>query len=254
MKNCYYAPPESISGDTVIFPEEEAHHAARVHRAKTGDEARVVDGEGRWYRVRLEILGRKSVVGSILEVRGDVGEPSYELTIGVGLLKNTSRFEIFLEKAVELGVRRIVPLVTRRSEKSRLKTVRARSILISAMKQTGRSRLVELDEPIKIRKWFKNGLDGEAGLNAMCHEEADVATSLAGLIRTIEPRRKATVLVGPEGGFSPEEVEKARTLGFEIVSLGSRRLRTETAAISVAATFMALEYERSPGGSERGPA
>lgn len=234
----FYAPPDALSGETIIFPDDEAHHAARVLRVKTGDEAIIVDGEGKWYRVRLDVLGRKSVIGAILERRENVGEPDYDLTIAVALLKNPSRFETFVEKAVELGACRIVPLITKRTEKSRLKMSRANAILVSAMKQSGRSRLVALDEPVKIRKWYKSEFDKNGEFLAICHETAPMDSDLASLLKRTESYSRAIVMVGPEGGFTDEEIERACERGFQPVSLGPRRLRTETAAMSVAAIFM----------------
>ena len=121
MTTFFYAPPPARQGDHITLPEEEARHATRVLRKKSGDEILVVDGEGGWFRTRLETVGKDAVVGQVVEQHRDVGEPGYALTVGMALLKNTGRFETFLEKAVELGVAAIVPLVTARTEKGHLK-------------------------------------------------------------------------------------------------------------------------------------
>ena len=114
---------------------------------RTGDEIVVVDGEGGWYRVRLDHVDRSNAAGVILETRREVGEPAYVLSIGLGLLKNRGRFETFLEKAVELGVGEVIPLQTLRTEVAHLKMQRAGKVIVAAMKQSGRSRLVRLAEP-----------------------------------------------------------------------------------------------------------
>jgi len=231
----YYVPPENIRGNTLVLPDEEAHHAIRVLRAKAGDEIVVVDGEGGWYRVQLETVERRAVTGRILNEVREVGEPPYHLTVGMALLKNPGRFEIFLEKAVELGVGRIVPLQTERTEKENFKASRAKNILIAAMKQSGRSRLVQLDEPLPFHALVSESVDG---LRLLCSEQ----TGMEHLITTVLERdrlaRKITVLIGPEGGFSDAEVERAEQAGFEVVSLGSRRLRAETAALTAVTAVM----------------
>jgi len=234
----FYAPPEAVAEGIVRFPEDEAHHAVRVLRLSTGDEVAVVDGSGNWYRVTLNVVGRKEVVGKVLEQRSLVGEPSYELTVGVGMLKSLPRFETFLEKAVELGVTRIVPLVTERSEKARLKTKRASQILVAAMKQCGRSRLVELADPIKLRKWLKTLPEEDDAFRAVCHEAASGEYNLTRALQSEPAGLRLLVLVGPEGGFSEEEIDDLNGAGFSVVSLGPRRFRTETAAMLAAAAVM----------------
>lgn len=238
MTTFFYAPPSSRQGNRITLPEEEARHATRVLRKKPGDEILVVDGEGGWFRTRLEEVGKNAVVGEIVEQRRDVGEPGYRLTVGMALLKNTGRFETFLEKAVELGVAAVVPLVTARTEKARLKKARAENILVAAMKQSERSRLVRLEEPTDVRVWLaeKAGRDDAQAL--ICHEatasEQSIYRALAG--RPDAPRIE--VLVGPEGGFSEDEVAAAEKAGFAPVSLGPRRLRAETAALTATAAVM----------------
>jgi len=238
MKNTFYSAPESISDGTVQFGEDEAHHAVRVLRVRTGDEAVVVDGKGNSYAVTLKVVGRKSLIGSVKDMRVGVGEPVYDLTVAVGMLKNIARFETFVEKAVELGVRRIVPLITKRSEKARLKARRIDAILISAMKQSGRSRLTEVQDPVKLRKWLKDLPPAAGSLRAICHEGAPTDQSLAAILEGASSVDPLLVAVGPEGGFEDEELGYAAAAGFRIVSLGPRRLRTETAAMVSAATVM----------------
>ena len=148
MTTSFYAPPSAFrEPDYVALPEEEAAHAVQVLRKRLGDEIVVVDGDGGWYRVRLDQLDRRKAAGEILERRREVGEPVYALSIGLSLLKSRHRFETFLEKAVELGVGEVLPLMTHRTEQRRFRVDRARKILLAAMKQSGRCRLVRLAEP-----------------------------------------------------------------------------------------------------------
>lgn len=242
FKHTFFAPPEAVIDSTISFSDTESHHATRVLRVRTGDEVAVVDGEGNWYRVSVEVLGRKRVLGSILEHRSNVGEPGYHLTVGVGMLKNATRFETFLEKAVELGVSQVIPLVTKRSEKSRIKKRRVETILTSAMKQSGRSRRIRLDDPVKFKKWMKQRSLDNSEFRAICHEGASSDQNLESALLNGRSKRKMVLLVGPEGGFTDEELDQAAEKGFMVVSLGPRRLRTETAAIVSAATIMLSNY------------
>ena len=238
MKHTFFAPPEAISGDTIVLPDDEARHAVRVLRTRTGDEAAVVDGAGMWYRIAVEVVGRKNLVGRILERRPEHGEPAFHLTIAICPLKNMARFEVFAEKATELGLSRITPVITKRSERSRLKASRLRGILTASMKQCGRSRLVRVDEPVKLKRFLKSADGSDSDFKGICHESAPPDRSLAAILRARGLPARATVLVGPEGGFTDEEIEMAGSHGFEILSLGERRLRAETAAITVSAAFM----------------
>ena len=157
-----------------------------------------------------------------------------DVTLGVGLLKNAGRFETMLEKATELGVRRIVPLVTGRTESDRLRMDRSRGILVSAMKQSGRARLPELDAPTPLADLLSAA---DQDLKVVCHE---AVRTTEGLSRLVDPgATSACILVGPEGGFTDDEADAARVAGFRPVSLGPTRLRTETAALA-AATLVLL--------------
>jgi 16S rRNA (uracil1498-N3)-methyltransferase len=231
----YYVPPENIRGDTLVLPDEEAHHAARVLRAKEGEEIVAVDGEGGWYRVQLETVERRSVTGRIVERVEEVGEPPYRLTVGMALLKNPGRYETFLEKAVEMGVARIVPLLTERTEKEHFKASRAQNILVAAMKQSGRSRLAQLDSPQRFGDVLRGTTEG---MRLLCHEQTGTEHLITSILKRDRLARHITVLIGPEGGFSDTEVEQAVREEFEVVSLGPRRLRAETAALAAATAVM----------------
>lgn len=234
MTTAFFAPPDAFRGGRVWLSAEEAHHAVRVLRASVGEEVVVVDGEGGWHRVRLDHLDRQQAQGTVLERRADVGEPSYHLTVGLALLKNPGRFETFLEKAVELGVHTVVPLQTVRTEQPRFKSVRYDHLLIAAMKQCGRSRKVCLTEPRPLSEI----LAASPALSLICHEQADPAQTLPAVLARHPAVRHLRVLVGPEGGFSDDEVRQALAAGYLPVRLGPRRLRAETAALTAAAGVM----------------
>lgn len=235
MTTNFYAPPAAFRDQYVVLPEDEAHHAFRVLRVQPGDEIIVVDGEGGWHRVRLEHVDRRTVAGTAVETRRGVGEPAYELTVGMALLKNRGRFETLLEKAVEMGVGAVVPLQTERTEKERIKETRAHNILVAAMKQSGRSRLTQLGEPCTVEEILElRAYD----LVLICHEQEGPEHALLTVLRRHAGAGRILVLVGPEGGFTDAEVATVRAAGGHAVSLGPRRLRAETAALTAAAAVM----------------
>ena len=236
MTTSFYAPLSAFrEADYVVLPDDEAAHAVRVLRKRPGDEIVVVDGEGGWHRVRLDHVDRHNAAGMVLETRREVGEPDYALSIGLALLKNRGRFETFLEKAVELGVREVLPLKTRRTEAAHLKMQRAAKVLVAAMKQSGRSRLAQLAEPQPLARV----LHGDAvDFACIAHEQTEPAHSLAAALARHPAARRIRILIGPEGGFTDEEVAEAQRAGYAPVSLGPRRLRAETAALVAASAVM----------------
>ncbi len=233
MTTTFYAPPSSIRGARVVLPEAEARHAAASLRKTAGDKIVVVDGEGGWHRVRLNHVSREQVVGNIVETKREVGEPEREVTVGMALLKKRSRFETFVEKAVELGVARLVPLRTERTETTSFRPERVRNLMIAAMKQCGRSRLPALASPQPLtdvwetpRSWL------------ICHEQADPERTVMKALRELPGDEPIGLLVGPEGGFTEQEVRAGREAGGRAVALGPRRLRAETAGIVAASAAL----------------
>ena len=237
MTTNFYAPPSAFRGSRVVLPEDEGRHVRSVLRARTGDEIVVVDGEGGWHRVTISHLSSDQVVGAVQETRREVGEPEAHLTVGLGLLTKRSRFETFVEKAVELGVRRIVPLHTDHTETDTFRYDRTRNVMIAALKQCRRSRLPALSEPKPLATLLDTT---EADHRFVCHG-SKAASSLPDALDDGTGGRILT-LVGPEGGFSAAEVEKAVGAGCTPVSLGPRRLRAETAGIATA-TAVLMHYE-----------
>jgi 16S rRNA (uracil1498-N3)-methyltransferase len=193
---------------------------------------RVVDGEGGWYRLRVQHADDGQVVGHIVERRREVGEPPVDVTVGLGLLKKRQRFETFAEKAVELGARRIVPLRTTHTETDSFRHDRVRNVMVAALKQCRRSRLPTLAPPRPMHEVL---VEAGADQQFICHGTAD-RTLREGLREGGASPDSVLVLVGPEGGFHASEVEAATDAGCTAVALGSRRLRAETAGmVSVSA-------------------
>lgn len=230
-KHRFYAAPEAFDGHSVELSEDESRHARKVLRVVEGDRITVVDGVGGTHVVRISDVGKRSVTGEVESSIQGEGEPERELHIALGILHQPARWETFLEKAVELGCTRITPMVTARTQKARLKHHRLEQIMISALKQSGRSRLPVLDEPTD----FDDILAAPADIRILCHESSPDAPTLSALLSEALPGQALAVLIGPEGGFSEEEVARAGEAGWQTVWLGARRLRAETAAMTVAA-------------------
>lgn len=231
MTTTFYAPPSAFRSGRVVLPEAEARHAAKVLRLRAGDALSVVDGAGGWFEARLVSVDRSSAVAEVVSERRDVGEPARRIVLALGVLHHRDRFEWAVEKAVELGVTDLVPLRTTRAAPGRLKSERLDGLLISALKQSLRSRLPVLHDEATLPAvlawpdvtWL------------LCHE---------GAADTVTPAHYASgsgpvgVLIGPEGGFSDDEVEAALAAEARLCTLGPRRLRAETAAVAALAQLI----------------
>ena len=224
----FYCSPEHISKSSVLIDGEEFAHLIRVLRKKVGDEIRVVDGLGTAYDVTLTELDKKTAHGTISSRIEHHNEPSVSITLAVGILKNPSRFDFLVEKATELGVKEIIPMTTERTISSHAKTDRWQKLALAAMKQCGRGYLPQVRTLISLEELLKKRSLEKCKLIA--HEASSVP------VQTCQNRflqeKSGIVLIGPEGGFSDEEVQLCVSAGFADVSLGARRLRTETAAIT----------------------
>jgi 16S rRNA (uracil1498-N3)-methyltransferase len=237
----FYAAPEAFlpRPGQVTLSEEESRHLRDVLRLRAGDEARVFDGEGREFAcVVREVGGRRE--GAKLEVRGPVEPPSPEppvfILLAVALLKG-EKFDLVVQKAVELGVGFIKPLLTKRTDvrlhdqhDAAKRVERWKRLALEAAKQSGRARVPGVSQPFALETFVTAdpGLDflqlmfaerGGAGLSELPHRES--------------PPTDVAALVGPEGGWEEEEIELARAHGWAVVTLGGRTLRAETAAITV---------------------
>ncbi|HEX7072367.1 MAG TPA: RsmE family RNA methyltransferase [Rhodothermales bacterium] len=248
MTTTFFVPPDNIRDSYVRLPPDEARHAIRVLRHRPGDVVEVVDGAGGWYLVRLDAAQGETAAGVVLEARRGVGEPPYDLTLAVGLLKNPNRLETLVEKAVELGVTRLVPIETARTERVRIRQDRLERIAVAAMKQSGRSKLPEIEN---VRTFADLMRTESGGAYLICHEQVPAERSIARVLERGLARR-ITILVGPEGGFTNEEIAQAESAGYEPVSLGTRRLRAETAGI-VAAAAVQLHAGKAPYASADAP-
>jgi 16S rRNA (uracil1498-N3)-methyltransferase len=233
----FYAPPSRAKGKTIIIDGEELHHLSKVLRKKVGEVLTIVDGKDHAYRTVLKSISQTGAECEVQETLYRWHEPEeVELRLAVAMLKNPSRFDSVVEKCTELGVREILPMKTARTIVSRVHLDRLQKIALSAMKQCGRSFLPPIYSPLNLGETLER-LEG-------CDEKIILdENSNRGInsIKDTRMRRGKTgigILVGPEGGFTKEEIEQAVEAGFQPISLGNRRLRTETAAIVASALFL----------------
>jgi len=230
--NLFYT--QNINGKLAELDAEEARHL-KVMRKKSGDELYFVDGVGGFYKGEILDLGKKSCTLSILEHTLAFNKRKSFLHIAIAPTKNIARLEWFLEKAAEIGVDEITPILCEHSERKNIRIDRLNKILISAMKQSVKAYLPKLNDLTPFDVFFKNKENPtEQNFIAYCNDE-----SLDHLKNKVQPVVPTTILIGPEGDFSTKEIQVAKEHGFQGVSLGESRLRTETAGV-VACTILNL--------------
>ena len=218
----FYTPDIATSCE---MPEEEAGHCLRVLRLTTGDEVTLTDGKGNFYKAVISAATNKRCQLKITETLPQEKGWNGWLHVAMAPTKNMDRTEWFAEKATEIGFDELSFLNCRFSERKVLKTERIEKILVSAMKQSLKARLPQLNEMTDFKKFVQQPFSGKKFI-AHCHEGEKP------LLQTqIVPGEDALVLIGPEGDFSEEEVRLAIENGFQPISLGRSRLRTETAAL-----------------------
>lgn len=217
----------NIIGKKSLLSPEESVHAIRVLRLKTGDKVQIIDGKGGLFEAVITLPDHRQCH---LEITATLPVPNprnFNLHIAIAPTKSLDRFEWFIEKAVEIGIDTITPLLCQRSERRVLKTERLHKLIISTMKQAIVYKLPILHELVDFEK-FLVGFSSPATNRFIAHCNDSERKPLK---REIRLHEDITILIGPEGDFSPEEVRLATTRYFVPVSLGNARLRTETAGI-----------------------
>jgi len=217
-----------------VLTEEESLHAVKVLRLQTGDYIIVVDGVGGYHKARITLAHHKRCAFDILESQLEFGKRDYKLHIAIAPTKNMERLEWFVEKATEIGIDEITPIICRFSERKMVKDERLEKIIVSAAKQSVKAYFPKLNPQCSFDELMKNHQASQKFI-AHCYEQDKR------LFQTeISKSSDVLVLIGPEGDFSEEEVQKAVTLGFIPVSLGESRLRTETAGVVACHTVALL--------------
>ncbi|CAM3477255.1 16S rRNA (uracil(1498)-N(3))-methyltransferase [Bordetella sputigena] len=223
----------------IELPEAIAHHAARVLRLRDGDTAVLFDGNGGEYPATLRIAG-KAVHAELGAHDPREAELAGGLTLVQGL-PSGDKMDWIVEKAVELGVRRLVPVAAQRSvlqlngERQDKRLAHWRRIATAASEQCGRNRLMRIEPVMPLARWLETA---STGRRLLCHPEN--GTPLKAALRNLGDARAVELLVGPEGGWSDTERDAARAAGVDVVSFGPRVLRTETAGLALAAATTAL--------------
>jgi len=236
---------DRISGNRAFLKEDEARHIGKVLRLGVGDTIYLLDEEGSTYHAVITARDAKTVEVEIVEKITAPKEPSMEIVLGQAIPK-AQKMDLIVQKATELGVSSIIPCLSDRSvplldaERSLRKQMRWQKVAAEATKQCGRTIVPQVDAIIPFRgllnRWDENSL------KIMLWEDEKNST-LKDLLKTHQPSARVVILVGPEGGFSAQEVAMAREAGFHTVSLGKYILRTETAGMSLL-SIVHYEWER----------
>lgn len=228
--------------DTLQLGEEDSKHCIKVLRMGEGDTIEVVDGNGNLYTCRITMAHPKRCAIEVLEVEKQVPHWGHHIVLGIAPTKNLDRIEWLVEKCVEMGIDRIIPLRCHNSERTVVKTERLRKIMVSAMKQSLKATLPRLDEMTPIDKVLQEPFDGVRCI-AYCDEMLPREQRHT-IASAYTPGQDVLVLIGPEGDFSPQEVDAARASGFIPITLGESRLRTETAGLMAIAAIHTLDISK----------
>lgn len=228
----FYTP--EISGNTYTLDETESKHCIRVLRLEAGDEIILVDGKGGFFTAEITDPNPKRCAVKVIKSELNFGLRNYQVHIAIAPTKNIERIEWFLEKATEIGINRVTPLLCRYSERKEIKTDRLEKVMVSAMKQSIKAYLPQLDPLTKFNDFIRQPFDGQKFIAHCDEKHRDLLKTM------VDTNNNYLILIGPEGDFSSEEIEMAINAGFHPVSLGDSRLRTETAGVVACHTFNLL--------------
>ena len=229
----FYINEYNPSQKEIVLDEDTSRHVAQVLRMKKGEKLNLTDGKGNLITAEISEAHKKHCAVNIQHSTFNI-QHIRKITIAISLLKNTSRFEWFLEKATEIGVSEIIPLICERTEKQKFRYDRMKGICISALLQSQQTRLPILHEPVQFGDLVKRQFDDCNKMIAHCIDEEKQSLHLQ-----ISKSSNRLICIGPEGDFTEDEIELALQNDFRPVSLGDTRLRTETAGI-VAATLLSI--------------
>lgn len=221
----FYAP--DISGEKYTLDRNESKHIIRVLRMREGMTVNLIDGRGNLYEGVISDPDPSNCTIEVKSVAHDFEKRNYRLHIAISPLKNPERFEWFIEKAVEIGIDEITPLICRNTEKPGIKPERIRNLIISAMKQSLKAREPLLNEAISFRDFVNKVHNGKL-MMAHCYSESK-RYKISDVYSRCED---AVIMIGPEGDFSTEEIEEGMSKNFTHIHIGPSRLRTETAGIA----------------------
>ncbi len=211
-----------------VLNEEETRHCAKVLRKNKGDNIFITDGQGNMYEAEILAVEKKNTFLKIIDKKYDHGKRNYYLHVAIAPTKNIDRFEWFLEKATEIGIDEITPIISKNSERKVIKPERLEKIIESAMKQSFKAYKPKLNNLQKLSDFLKIDSHIKDKFIAHCyHAESKFLGEL------VKKESETLVLVGPEGDFTKDEVFSAEKIGYISASLGESRLRTETSGVFV---------------------
>ncbi|MBN1253509.1 MAG: 16S rRNA (uracil(1498)-N(3))-methyltransferase [Bacteroidales bacterium] len=219
----FYTP--DIKLNKYILDEEESKHCIRVLRLKFGDTVNLIDGVGGFYTASIVSDNPKKCEVLVNQLIKEYEKRNYKLTVAIAPTKNIERFEWFLEKSTEIGIDKFLPLLTEQSERKVIKLDRLNKMINSAIKQSIQAYRPEITDMLKFKDLINTDFKGKK-LIAHCFDNQKPY-----LKDVISKNEEVLILIGPEGDFTLSEIEMAKSKGFEEISLGDTRLRTETAGI-----------------------
>lgn len=222
----FFHPELTASQEHIRFDKDESRHIQKVLRKKEGDTIYSTNGKGDLFTLMLTLVTPKLCEANILDTKTRPALP-YRLHLAVAPTKNNDRFEWFLEKATEIGVSQITPLLCERSERKQIKPERFSKIIVSAMKQSLQTHLPVLNALQSFESFIAKTANNQ-GLHCIAHCEDSPKEFLANVLPS---QNEIIIIIGPEGDVTPNEIQLALQNGYTAVSLGQQRLRTETAAI-----------------------
>ena len=221
----FYTP--DINSNTYTLNEEESNHCNKVLRLKQDDRVHLIDGVGGLYTAEIAEVGKRAVRLNVLEKQSEYGKRNHYLHIAIAPTKNIDRLEWFLEKATEIGIDEITPIICERSERKIVKEERLEKVITSAVKQSLTAYHPKLNQAIALKDFLQN-VNAAHKLIAHCIDDE----ARKSIKEEIVPHQEYLILIGPEGDFTPKEIELALQIGYKPVTLGNTRLRTETAGLA----------------------
>jgi len=225
----FYNPTVEENAEEIIFDKKESKHIIKVLRKTINDNLLITNGKGFLFKAEIFSANPNKCIAKIIE-KTHFKPSEYSLHIAIAPTKRNDRFEWFLEKSTELGIDKITPIFCDHSERKKINLERFERIIQSAMKQSLQYYLPKLENPLSFEEFISQDFKAEKFI-AHCEN-----TKKDYLKNKVKPKTEILILIGPEGDFSSEEIKKANVAGFENISLGKNRLRTETAAIAACHT------------------
>ena len=221
----FYNPTIDKNTHEITFDKIESRHVVKVLRKKEGDHIYLTNGKGDLFHCKISVANDKKCLINVINIEHKKQQRKYYLHLAIAPTKNNDRLEWFLEKATEIGIDEITPIICDNSERKFIKPERLKKIIISAMKQSLKIHLPKLNEVVTLSEFLKQKqTQGKYIAHCLENEKQSMKDVLL-------PKESSTILIGPEGDFSLSEIEKSLQKGYTPITLGKARLRTETAAL-----------------------